>query len=279
MRNGLNITLMKKTTIAILGPKGSYSDQAGFEYSKDNNKIFFDSINEVILALSSKKIEEAILPLENSIHGTILETLDGLYNHDLKINKEIILKIDHVLAGVNKKVSANKVKYIYSHPQALGQCKVYLQKKYPKAKLVLTPSTSFAVKKVKDEGKNDSLAIGSKFAVDTYGLSVVDEGIQDVKNNQTLFAHISKSIDNKNILPFTFFVIDPKTDRVGTLYEILSIFKEQNINLLKIESRPSTKKLGKYIFYIKAEISSSEKKRILILKELRKIGKVTLITK
>jgi prephenate dehydratase len=270
---------MKKTTIGILGPKGSYSDQAGFEYSKDDNKILLDSINEVILALSSNKIEEAILPLENSIHGTILETLDGLYNHDLKINKEIILKIDHVLAGVNKKVSANKIKFIYSHPQALGQCKIYLQNKYPKAKLILTPSTSYAVKKVKDDNCIDSLAIGSRFAVDTYGLSIIDEGIQDVKNNQTLFVHISKKVNNKDILPFTFFVIDPKTDKVGTLHGILSVFKESNINLLKIESRPSTKKLGKYIFYIKAEISSDDKKRILILKDLRKIGKVTLITK
>jgi prephenate dehydratase len=270
---------MKKTTIGILGPKGSYSDQVGSEYSKDNNKVFFDSINEVILALSSKKIEGAVLPLENSIHGTILETLDGLYNHDLKINKEIILKIDHVLAGVNKKISASKIKYIYSHPQALGQCKVYLQKRYPKAKLILTPSTSFAVKKVKDEDRNDSLAIGSKFAVDTYGLYIVDEGIQDIKNNQTLFVHISRNTDNKNILPFTFFVIDPKVDKVGTLHGILSIFKENNINLLKIESRPSTKKLGKYIFYIKAEISSKDRNRGLILKELRKSGKVTLITK
>ena len=273
-----NKNVLLKNSIGVLGPKGSYSEQAASEYSAKNKHVLFDSINEVITALSSDKISEAVLPLENSIHGTILETLDGLYYNNLKINKEIVVKIEHVIAGIDKKISSNQVKYIYSHPQALGQCKFYLEKNYPKAKLILTPSTSGALKKIKDEGKTDSLAIGSKFAANIYGLSIIDENIQDVKTNQTLFVAISKK-SNKIGLPFTFLVIDPKTDRSGILHDILSVFKRGKVNLFKIESRPSTKELGKYIFYIKAEISSEDKRRNLLVKELKEFGKVTLITK
>ena len=271
-------TKVLKKAVGVLGPKGSYSEQVLIQNNAKDSHIFFDSIGEIITALSLGKIQKAILPFENSIQGTVLETLDGVYQHGLKINKEIVLKIEHVIAGLDKKISINQIEYIYSHPQALGQCRGYLEKKYPKAKLVLTPSTSSAFKKIKDEGLTNSLAIGSKFASQIYGLSVVDQNIQDVKNNQTLFVVVSKR-DEKEILPFTFLVINPKKDKSGILHDMLSVFKNSLINLLKIESRPSKENLGKYIFYIKAEISSDDKRRPSIIKELRKFGKVTLITK
>jgi len=264
--------------IGTLGPKGSYSEQASFEYNKNDGRILFDSIDEVINALASDKITEGILPLENSIQGTVLETLDGIYYNNLKINKEIIINIEHAIAGVDNSILPGKVKYIYSHPQALAQCRAYLKERYPKAKLIQTPSTSFAVKKVKEDGKKDSLAIGSKFAIRTYKLSIIEEKIQDVKNNQTLFVIISKK-DNVTSLPFTLLVIDPKIDRSGLLHDILSVFKKEKINLLKIESRPSKKELGKYIFYIKAEISSKDKRRNLLIKRLKEFGSVALLTK
>ena len=269
---------LTKDVIGVLGPQGSYSEQAATQYVSKDKHLLFDSIKEVIDALSINEITEAILPFENSIHGTILETLDGLYENKLKISKEIIIKIEHVIAGIDKKISPNNIKYIYSHPQALGQCKKYLSKKYPKAKLVLTASTSTAMKKVKDDNNTDSLAVGSKFAANLYGLSIIDENIQDVKNNQTLFVVISKKEGDEPV-PFTFFVINPKEDRPGILHDILSVFKENSINLLKIESRPSRAELGKYIFYIKAGISSEDKRRDSIIKNLKKFGKITLITK
>ncbi len=277
----------KGNTIGVLGPKGSYSEQALIQMQKnsknlsgaiDNVKVvFFDSINEVTSALYSVNISRAILPFENSIHGTVLETLDGLYKYKLKINNEIIVKIDHVISGLDKKIPAGQIKYIYSHPQALGQCCTYVEKKYPNAKLIITPSTSFAFKKIHDEGLTDSLAIGSKFASDIYGLSCVDENIQDVKNNQTLFFDVSKKND-KNDLPFIFLVINPNVDKSGLLYEILSFFKSANINLLKIESRPSREKLGSYIFYLKAEIPRNDKMVGDLVKSLKRFGFVTLLT-
>jgi prephenate dehydratase len=208
----------------------------------------------------------------------VLETLDGIYYNNLKINKEIIVNIEHVIAGIDNKILPSKVKYIYSHPQALGQCRAYLKERYPKAKLVQTPSTSFAIKKVKEDGKKDSLAIGSKFAAGIYKLPIIEENIQDVKNNQTLFVVISKN-DNVASLPFTLFVIDPKIDRPGILHDILSVFKQEKINLLKIESRPSKKELGKYIFYIKAEISAEDKRRKMLIKGLKELSRVVLLTK
>ncbi len=268
---------IKKQNIGILGPKGSYSDQTSSEYNNKDKK-FFDSINEVVLSVASGESDEAIVPLENSIHGTVLETLDGVYNNNLKINKEIILDINHVLVGLHKNINLNKIKYIYSHPQALGQCKKYLQKNYPKAKLIPTLSTSFAINKIKNDKSVDSLAVGSEFAANLYGLFVINKNIQDVKNNKTLFINISKKTKREAIL-FTLFAINPSSDRFGVLCDILLIFKKKKINLSKVESRPSTKELGKYIFYIKADISSQDKNRSMIIKELKKLGKVTLLTK
>ncbi len=287
--NSANIKFLKnnkENIVGLLGPKGSYSEQALMQIQEkykntdkgsESQVMFFDSIDEVILALSSGKISKAILPFENSIQGTVLETLDGLYRHKLKINEEVIVKINHVISGLDKKIPANQIKYIYSHPQALGQCRTYVEEKYPKAKLVITPSTSFAFRKIRDEGLTDSLAIGSRFASDVYGLSCIDENIQDVKNNQTLFFNVSKKGD-ENVLAFTFLVIDPRADKTGLLYEILSLFKSENINLLKIESRPSREKLGSYIFYLKAEIPRKDKKVITLVNSLKKFGAVTLLT-
>ena len=90
---------------------------------------------------------KAILPFENSIQGTVLETLDGMYQTNLKIIDEVIVNVEHVIAGLDKKIPAKEIKYIYSHPQALGQCSTYLRKYYSHAKLILTPSTSAAFKR------------------------------------------------------------------------------------------------------------------------------------
>jgi len=268
---------IRKNAIAVLGPEGSYSQQALSTYNASKKPVFFDSINDIIDALSSGRADRAILPFENSIHGTVLETLDGLYYHRLKIHDEIIVPVEHVIAGLNAKVSAKEIRFIYSHPQALAQCASYLQKRYPHAKLILTPSTSGAFKKIKEEGLTSALAVGSKFAATFYGLSIVDEAIQDVENNHTLFVVVSKTVSRESTR-FTLYVVNPKTNRPGILHDILGVFKKRSINLLKLESRPSREKLGSYIFYVKAELATDDTRSVQIVKELKKFGTVTLLT-
>ncbi|MDD5152555.1 MAG: prephenate dehydratase [Candidatus Pacebacteria bacterium] len=274
----MSVKAKKGGNFGVLGPEGSYSHEASIQYDKNIRPIFFDTIGGIIDAIANGKLSQAILPLENSIHGTVLETLDGIFHNKLKIIEESIVDIRHALAGVERIVSPKNIDFIYSHSQALAQSARYLKKHYPKAKLVLTESTSASFKKIKDEQLKNALAIGPKLGAKIYNLNILAEDIQDEKNNQTRFAIVSKVSKTKKILPYILLVIAPTKDRPGLLYDILAVFKDNNVNLAKLESRPTRNKLGSYIFYIKAEISGKDKKAKGILKKLNKFGKVTVMT-
>ena len=268
---------ISKNSLGVLGPKGSYSQQAALQYDKKAKVAFFDSIPELIEAVATSRVSKAIVPFENSIHGTYFEAFDAIYYRDLKIIDQTVVTVRHVIAGLDRKIPDKDIQFIYSHPQALGQCAGYLRKHYPKAKLVLTTSTSAAFKKILDDGLTNSLAVGPKLAAELYSLSIIQEDIQDVSNNQTLFVVITKK-SKFHPLPYTLMVIHPTKDKPGLLHDILSIFKDKNINILKLESRPARDNLGVYIFYIKAEISNRDKKLGGILKRLKTFGAITLIT-
>ncbi len=244
------MTKNKENKIACLGPEGSYSNEALIKFDKKAMPVFYNSIWKVIDAVANDEVKRAVVPIENSLHGTVFEALDSLYYKNLKINDEVILPINHSICGLNKKTKKKDIKFIYSHNQALNQCKNFINKNYPKVTLISTESTSSAVLKIKSENITNALAIGSKFAAHKYGMEVIAKNIQDRKNNKTLFAIVSKK-PNSFSLPFVILVINPKKDRPGLLHDILGVFKKDAINLLNIESRPSRENLGKYIFYIK----------------------------
>lgn len=242
-------------SVAVLGPQGTWSHQAALNYNSELQPVFFDSIPETLQAVVSGKILKGIVPFENSLQGTIVQTLDGISEKRLFIHKEIILNIQHCIAGVDKDIKVNEVKKIYSHEQALLQCKEYLKNIYSSAKLILTPSTAAAFRKIKDEGLTNALAIGPRLSAEIYGLQILKEAIQDKENNQTSFVVVSKKPSTEQGIK-TMLLIDPRQDRVGLLLEILEVFKQRNINLSKIESRPSREKLGSYIFYVVLDIGA-----------------------
>lgn len=276
-----NREVVRTSGVAVLGPKGSYSEEASLKHDPKAQPVFYDSIAEIISALAAGSESHAILPMENSIQGTILETLDGIYYNHLKISDEITIDIHHSIAGIDRKLAAEDVRTIYSHPQSLGQCAGYIRKHYPHAKLVLTPSNPAAFKKIRDEDIADALAIGPKICADIYGLSIIEEDIQDTRNNQTLFVAVSKESSaraSQSSLQSSLLVIDPKENHPGLLHDVLSVFKDAGINLLKLESRPSRSKLGTYIFYLKADIVKTDEKLPSILKQLNKFGKVTVLS-
>lgn len=268
----------QKGGIGLLGPPGTFSQQAALQYNKTLRPVFFDTISDVIDAMARGDIEKAILPIENSIEGTVRETLDGLYYKNLKIIDEVVVDIKHCIAGIDRRVPSREIEYISSHPQALAQCRIYIQKHYPRARLMLTPSTSAAFQKIKEEALVNARAIGPKLAADIYKLAVVDQNIQDKKNNATRFAIIAKNPGVPRKLKSTLLVIAPKKDKPGLLYNILSVFAKKNINLSKIESRPSQNKLGEYIFYLRADIKSTDPLLTKIVHKLRSFGSVTIIT-
>lgn len=233
-----------KKRIGYLGPAGSYAEMAAS--SINGELIPFNSIMEVMEAVNLKNVDMGVVPIENSIEGPVGVTLDLLaHDYNLKIRGEIILPISHNLL-LNDGSSIEEIETVYSHAQALSQCRKFIENM--NAQPVATPSTSGAAEIVK--GKKNTAAIGTKRAADLYDLKIAAKDIQDYKNNLTRFVVIGKEDQEPTGHDKTSIVFSLVEDRPGGLYDALSAFAKCNVNLTKIESRPSKKKLGNYIFFI-----------------------------
>ena len=200
-------------------------------------------------AITSGDCIKGVVPIENSLGGPINITYDLLsHDYDLKIESEIIININNNLLAP-KGVKIEDITDVYSHYQALVQCHNYLEKMG--FKIHPTSSTAYAAKIIQ-KSKNVS-AIGTLKAAELYDLHVLKKNIQDATNNQTRFIVLSNNDSNNRINVKTAIVFSLYEDNPGGLYGILGIFAEFNINLTKIESRPSKKYLGDYIFFIDFE--------------------------
>lgn len=253
---------------AALGPAGTYSHEAAVKYAARSSLMLVDSIQDVIRAVDEGKAARGIVPIENSIQGMVVEALDSLYAHKMVIEDELILDINHVLCALERPQRKSGIKVIYSHPQALGQCREYLAREYPGVAQVATVSTAAAMEKISDQKDLSALAIGPEFAAKLNKLSILDRSIQDNPGNQTRFVVFSKKPTIKKPLSFIQIVIIPKVDRTGLLSDILSIIKKEGVNMQHIESRPDRKRLGSYIFYIRLEMASNDKRYNRIVKKL-----------
>ena len=252
---------MDKTIIYTL-PKGTYSEIATkkfLDYIDGNCEIgYCNSIYDVFEKVDNGGL--GVVPIENSIEGSVSLTQDLLLQFkDIKILGELAIDIHHNLIGYDK----NKIKTVISHPQALAQCRNYIKKHGWDVKAV--ESTAKAVKIVA-ESKDETLgAIGSKESAEYYNLKILEENIEDYKNNKTRFILIGREVKFK-VSPKKFkvsIVFELKEDKPGALYHILKEFAERDINLTRIESRPSKKRLGTYIFYIDFENSKEKLEDIL----------------
>ncbi|ABR56085.1 prephenate dehydratase [Methanococcus aeolicus] len=258
--------------IYCLGPKGSYTEEAAEIFSKiikDKNIEYCNSIYEVF-----ERVEQGnnncygVVPSENSIEGSVSLTMDLLLEFPVKILGEVDININHCLIGYSK----DKIKKILAHPQALAQCRKYIKKHDWETESVL--SNSMAVKKVYDMKNEELGAIASKKAGKLYNLNILDTNIQDYPNNTTRFILIGKDCEDSNDISFTnndttkksTIIIELIGNKPGALYNILKEFNKKNINLTRIESRPSKTKLGSYIFYIDYETPENEKELINSLK-------------
>ncbi|OWT32682.1 chorismate mutase [Methanobrevibacter sp. 87.7] len=249
--------------IAFLGPEGTFTHEVASKIS--NDLLACDSINHVMDAVISGKCSKGVVPIENSIEGSVNIILDLLvHSYDLMIEKEIIYPINHNLLAP-KGVELKDITDVFSHPQALAQCHNYLIEHNIKPHQTL--STAIASKKI-NNFKN-SASIGTLKSAKIYGLNVVEKNIQDVDNNETRFVVISNHDSRPSSNDKTSIVFSLYDDKPGGLYEILSIFANNHINLSKIESRPSKQGLGKYIFFIDMYGHRKNEKISEILNEVR----------
>ena len=235
--------------IAYLGPAGTFSEEAALQYDPQGDLQPFPSIPAVALAVASGITEEAVVPIENSLEGSVTNTLDILIQDDrLSICRELVMPIEHFLVA-RPGTSTADIETIYSHPQALGQCREFLERRFPKAQLVASLSTVAAVEDM-NNSTVPSAAISPRRAADLYSLDILDRGIQDSSSNVTRFVVLA-SVDHpptgsdKTSLCFSFHGDSP-----GLLYDVLGEFARRNINLAKVESRPTKQLLGEYIFLI-----------------------------
>ena len=234
-------------TLGFLGPSGTYTEEACILYDSSAELRPYPTITGVGKAVVSGELEEGIVPIENSLEGSVTFTLDLLISQpSLFIKGEVVVPIEHYLMAKPGTVPS-KIKVIYSHPQALAQCRTYLEENYPQAQQMDSLSTASAVSD-SFASTVPAAAIAPRRASELNAVDVLDQGIQDVASNVTRFAVLGLSDHaptgkDKTSMAFTF-----EDDEPGLLYRVLREFEKRNINLFKIESRPTKQYLGEYIF-------------------------------
>ena len=256
--------------ISFLGPIGTFSYSACEKYLQEKNlkaeKVPFKSITQAIQALISKEVNYCIVPIENSIQGSVFETIDTLLsNQNLFIKDEYILPVEHHLMANCEKANISK---IFSHPQALAQCRNYLIENFPNIDIEETTSTAIAAKYV--ETHSNFACISNISCSKLYGLNIIDKNIQDNRDNQTRFIVLSLSPENKTIFNKTSIYFST-LNKPGELYRILGLFNIFDVNLTKIESRPAKTSLGEYVFWIDFENDNSNKSIPILLEQIEKL--------
>ena len=237
--------------LAYLGPAGTFTEQAAAKHDSSAELVPCPSEHAVAAAINEDKADHGVIPIENSLDGSVTGTLDVLvHDSDLKICGEVVLPIELCLI-VGHGTKSSDVDVVYSKPIALNQCRQYLERTYPNARQASSMSTTAAVQRVLDEP--NAAAIGAERAADLYGADVLDRGVQDAPHNETRFVVLGEADREATGHDKTSIAFAVSHDRAGTLVEVLHEFSDRSINLTKIESRPSREELGIYIFLIDME--------------------------
>ena len=242
--------------IAFLGPEASFTQLTATQLFPNEELIPKANILDCFLAVQNNEVDKAVVPLENSIEGTVSMTLDYLYQTpEIKIEAEAVMPIAHHLMIHPSQDNNTEIEKIYSHPQALAQSFHFLNQKYPDVPKQDFASTAAAAKRVSENPDRKIAAVANKFAANLYGLKVVDENIHDVEENHTRFIVISKTENSyqnemQSIGKKTAMLITLPEDHAGGLHQVLSVFAWRNMNLSKIESRTLKTKLGNYFFFV-----------------------------
>ncbi len=238
--------------IGYLGPPGTYTEQAALLYAPNAELTPYATISAVGSAVVADELDSGVVPIENSLEGSVTFTLDLLIAQSgLSIRNEVVIPIDHYLVAPPG-VSADSVEVIYSHPQALAQCRSYLGEHFPTVAREASLSTVAAVIDMQSS-RVPAAAICPQRATEIYDVRILDQSIQDNSTNQTRFVALAHDDHpptghDRTSISFAFAV-----DRPGSLYHAIGEFAERNINLVKIESRPTKRELGRYVFLIDCE--------------------------
>ncbi|MDA1196543.1 MAG: prephenate dehydratase [Nanoarchaeota archaeon] len=233
--------------IAALGPEGTFSHAAVLAYDKQAKIVFYSTLYEVFEAVDKGEVVVGIVPIENSLSGTIGLTTDALMKFDVSVNGEVVLPINHHLAGTGK---MGDITSVYVQPQTHDQCASFIREHLYDAQILMTQSNADSAQNLQSNEAEGVAAIVPSLAIDHYGLKIIQKNIQDYDHNMTRFFVIGKKSGEKSGKDKTSIAVTPIEDAPGLLHSLLSVFADRSINLTKMESRPAKSKLGDYVFFI-----------------------------
>ncbi len=234
--------------IGYLGPPGTFGEQAAIRYAPEATLVPVASNGAVIFAVADGSLDAGLAPIENSLDGAVNDTLDALVQAEtVRIRAELVIPVEQCLVAA-RGTRIDEVQVVMSHPSALAQCRAFLEANCPGARLEAALSTSGAVATA--VRTPHAAAVGTRRAAELAGGEILAAGIQDVKRNKTRFIVVSakdaeRTGDDKTSIAFTV-----AHDKPGTLIGVLREFADRQINLTRIESRPSREELGIYIFLV-----------------------------
>jgi chorismate mutase/prephenate dehydratase len=252
--------------VAYFGPEATFTHLASRrQFGHMADFLPEQSIPEVFEDVERGKADYGVVPIENSTEGVVSHTLDMFLDSNLQIYAEIVMEVRHNL--LSKRGALGKIKHLYSHRQAVAQCRQWLRKHLPAVPIEEVASTAEAAKRAAADPSAG--AIASEYAADVYRLKVVERGIEDQKNNFTRFLVIGRHPGTRSGNDLTSIMFSVK-DQAGILWRALGTFARRGINLTKIESRPLKGKAWEYVFFAEMDGHVSEPKVKQALKALEK---------
>ena len=240
--------------VGYLGPPGTFSEEAvsRCDLARGGEAVPFASFVDAYEALLAGAVDAALLPIENSIEGSVYAVLDLLVHRPgPRIRRELLLPVTQHLLG-RPGTALAEVRRVLSHPQPFGQCSRFLRARFPGASLEATTSTAEAARRVAS-GEAGAAAIGSRAAAARYGLELLAEAIQDSDENVTRFVLLAGEDERPTGADRTSNAFTLDRDRPGGLHDVLGEFARRGINLSKIESRPTKQTMGHYVFFLDFE--------------------------
>jgi len=250
--------------VSFQGERGAYSEAASLSFFEEKiETIPLPTFTDILENTKNENTEYSVLPVENSLEGSVGESYDLLYSTELYAVGEIYHRIRHCLIGSAK---LEEIDTVYSHPQALGQCRRFIQEN--KMKTVPTYDTAGSVKIIKEINKPNIACIASKRASEIYEIATIKEGIEDNSNNYTRFLVLSKNVTKETGKDKTSIILSIKHE-AGALHKIIEKFYQYSINLTKIESRPKKNTVWEYNFYIDFEGHKDDESISKVLNEIK----------
>lgn len=268
-------------TAGYLGPEGTFTEEALLTCAREGavTPVALATIRETVLAVQDGAVRWALVPIENSIEGSVTVTLDTLVGEapDVSIVGDFVLAVRHNLIAAGAP-ALERIQTIVSHPHVPGQCSRFLRERVPHARVLAASSTAEAVRRVAQESDGRTAAIGTRLAAELYDCAVLVAGIQDREDNETRFVWLARTLDGKapplreqrgDRAKTSLVFWGAGADRAGWLVRCLDEFAKRSINLTKIESRPMRERLGQYMFFLDLEGSTAREEIATALAGLR----------